>query len=196
MKIYEPYAKKKTLVPRPKRSLFIGLGVGLIGISVLILGLSIWDVASDLSGQFFTIELPGFQELDLKIPGLYAGVYQHHGNTPIPAEELSKLQVRIFSEETYTNVPVMMNTTGQTFQQMGLKGMPLFNFIVQKAGRYTLSGVYPEGVNGRTVSVLLMSQSAQNIKGAIFSGLLFFCLFLGTGIWVLVRMKNWTSHPV
>jgi len=196
MKMYDPYSKKKTIIPRPSRGLFIGLGVGLIGIALLVLGLSIWDIASNLSGQFFSLELPGFQELTLKTPGLYAGVYQHHGQAPIPAEALSKMQVRIFSEETYENVPVVMNTTGQTFQQMGLKGMPLFNFVIQKAGRFTLSGVYPDGVNGPTVPVLLMSQTSQNIKGTLFAGLLFFCVFLGTGIWVLVRMKKWTSHSV
>jgi len=194
MKMYEPYQKKPTLVPRPKRGLFIGLGAGLIAISVLILGLAIWDIASSISGQYFALDLPGFQELKLKSPGLYAAVYQHHGNTPIPAEALSKMQVRIFSEETYENIPVMMNTTGQTFQQMGLKGMPLFNFIIQKEGRFTLSGVYPDGINGPTVSVVLMSQATQNIKGAIFAGLLFFILFLGTGIWVLVRTKHWLGH--
>jgi len=195
MDLYKPYKSSKLKITRPKRKFFVILGTSLIIVSVLILGLCLWDIAGGLKGQFFSFDLPGFQMLDLKNTGLYAGVYQHRGPGPIPAEELIKMQVRIFSEGSYEEVPVMMNTTGQTFQQLGVKGMPLFNFIVQKPGRYTLSGVYPDGVNGRTVPVLLMAQSAQNIKGTLIAGFIFFVLFLGVGIWVLVKAKTWAATP-
>ena len=78
-----------------------------------------------------------------------------------------------------------MNTTGQTFNQFGLQGMPVFNFLAPEAGRYTLSGVYRDGAAGPTLPVMIISQAARDIKQNMIVGILFFALFLVLGLWVL-----------
>ncbi len=174
-----------------RRTLLRCIVIGSIVLSVVILSLAMWESFSGGGDRFFSVELPGFHEVELKTPGLYAGLYQHQGSTPIPVAELLKMEVRLLSKDTYEQIPVLMNTTGQTFQQLGVQGMALFNFVIQQPGAYTLSGVYPGEEGGPTISVLVLSQAVQDVKQTMIVGLVFFALFLAGGIWVLINLKNW-----
>ncbi len=169
----------------------IGTGIALIVLACVMAGLSLWEAFGGFSRRFRMIRLPGFHELKLDKEGLYAGVYQHQGATPLPAKELSQMQVQIFSKGDYREVPVLMNTAGQTFTQFGMAGMPLFNFMIDRPGAYTMSGVYPEGRSGPTVNILVFAQEVQNVKQTLFVGASFFVLFLGLGIFVLVKARDW-----
>ncbi len=172
-----------------ERGFLIGLGIISIVASVLILGFSLYEGLLN-GGRIRVLELPGFHELKLDTAGLYAGVYQHRGNGPLPLKELTQMDVRVMSKEDYEEVPVMMNTTGQAFHQFGLRGLPLFNFAIQTPGTYTLSGVYTAGENGPKVSVLLFPQAAQNVKQTLFVGITSFLFFLILGVGMLVKTSK------
>jgi hypothetical protein len=172
------------------RGFLIGFGVASIVLSVIVLGACVYE--GFFNGERMKmIELPGFHELKLETPGLYAGVYQHMGSGPLPIKELSQMDVRVMSKDTYEDVPVIMNSAGQTFDRLGMRGLPLFNFAVANAGAYTLSGVYTNGVNGPSVRVLLFSQAAGNIKQTLIVGVAFFLVFLTIGIVILTRLDHW-----
>src|SRR5438105_3439001 len=102
---FDTRVKKKG--PRPRlpvnRGLLIGLGVSFIVLSLLILGLSIWE-SLGLGSRVQVIELPGFHQLDLKSAGLYTGLYQHRGSGPIPVKQLSTMDVRMMSKGSYEEV--------------------------------------------------------------------------------------------
>ena len=176
------------------RGVIIGCGVTSIVAAVVILGLSLWE-SFGMTGKFHVIEVPGFHELKLETAGVHVGVYQHRGAGPIPAQALSKLDVRVLTKDTYEEVPVLMNNTGQVFSQFGVQGMPLFNFIAQKAGSYTLSAVYTGETPGPTVPVTIYAQSVRNLKQTLIVGITFFALFLGIGIFFLVKQRQWFSTP-
>src|SRR5205814_8806225 len=133
------------------------------------------------------LEGPGFHDLDLDTPGIYAGIYQHRGNGPMPVEELSKLDVRIISKDSTRDIPVMMNSSGQTFSRWGVRGMPLFNVLIERPGFYSLSALYKGSAAGPSVSILFFAQSAQNTALTLMVGGFFFLVFLGLGIFVLVK---------
>lgn len=173
------------------RGVGIGLGVSFIIVSIVILGLSVFEGFGGLSGKFLSMRVPGFQEMDLKSPGLYAGIYQHRSSAPMPSQALSKLEVRVMSKDSYEEVPVVMNTAGQTASQFGFQVMPLFNFIAPRAGAYTISAVYPGAEEGPTVPIVIVSQSAQNTKQTLIAGIGFFALFLTIGIIILVKLNRW-----
>jgi len=178
------------------RGILIGIGITFIVLSVVILATSAWEGFGGLGKKFQIINLPGFHELQLKEAGLYGGVYQHRGTQPMPARQLMNMDVRILSKDTYESIPVMMNTTGQTFNRLGVRGMPLFNFLIQRPGAYTLSAIYLEGTSGPTVPIMVFPQAAQNVKQTIIVGSVFFALFLVLGIIILVNVKKWVpSSP-
>lgn len=173
-----------------KRGPWIVIGSALIVLSLAIAVLTIWEVLGRANTRFHALELPGFHSLELKTPGLYAGVYQHNRPGPIPSADLSRLSVRVMSSDSFQEVPLVSNTSGRTFSQFGLSGMPLFNFVIEHPGSYTLSAVYP-GEPGPHVNVLLMSQAVRDIKPTLMVGGIFFILFLVLGIWIIVKSKNW-----
>ncbi len=171
------------------RGFLIGIGVTSIVASLFVLGLCAYEAFFN-GERVKMIELPGFHELKLESAGLYAGVYQHRGTGRMPVKQLTQMDVRVMSKDDYEDVPVAMNTAGQTFDQFGMRGLPLFNFAVRNPGTYTLSGVYANGVTGPAVRILLVSQSAGNIKQTLFVGVAFFIFFLALGIVVLVKLDR------
>lgn len=171
------------------RKVLVGIGSAFIVLAVVILGTMAWEVFGGATNKFMVIELPGFHELTLKNPGLYAGVYQQRGQGAIPVDALSHMEIHVMSKKTFQEIPLLMNNTGQTFSQFGLRGMPLFNFMAPDAGDYTLSGVYADGKEGPRVDILLFSEAAQNIRQTLIVGSVFFFSFLGLGIWILIKSK-------
>ncbi len=172
------------------KRVLVGIGTGLMVLSVLIIGVSLWEGLGGVGRGIKTFSVPGFQELDLDTPGLYAGVYQHQGEGPVPVEALSKLDVRILSKESYQDVPVLMNSSGQSFGRLGLRGMVLFNVLVEKPGFYSFSALYKEGVTGPTVPLLFIAQSAQTFQRTLLVGGFFFLVFLGLGIFILLKARK------
>lgn len=171
-----------------RRGFIMGLGISSIVFSLIVLGMSIFEGVFN-SGNVHVLELPGFHELKLDKTGLYAGIYQHRATTPLPIKELTQMDVRVMSKDDYEEIPVLMNTSGQTFDRLGVRGLPLFNFAINQAGSYTLSGVYT-GLEGPKVQVLLVPQTIQNLKQTLLVGIGFFIFFLVLGIVVLVRLKR------
>jgi hypothetical protein len=168
--------------------LWRGAGIGFIVLAVVILGLGLWEGFIGAGANLHRLELPGFHELELKEPGLYAGIYQHQGPGPIPAAALAKLSVKVFTKDGFREIPVALNTAGETFARMGQQGMLLFNFAISEPGLYTISGLYLEAV-GPTVPVLLISQGVRNTKPTLIVSGFFFLFFMILGIW-MVRKKE------
>jgi len=168
--------------------------VALILLACGILGLSAWEAFGGPS-KFKILKLPGFHELNLETPGLYAGLYQHQGSGPIPVKELMQMNVQLMAKDNYQQIPVLMNSSGQVFDRMGMRGMPLFNFVIQEPGVYDLSAVYAGEAQGPDVSVLLFAQEAQNIKQTLIVGISGFVMFLALGIFLLVKLNHWAPPP-
>jgi hypothetical protein len=194
---FDTSVKKKDDVKKVRfsRGMGIGLGVVFIIVSLISLGLTVYEGFGGLSGKMTMVKVPGFQELDLKTAGLYAGIYQHRSTGPLPAQALSKLEVRVMSKDSYEEIPVIMNTAAQTVNQFGFQVMPLFNFIAPRAGAYTMSAVYPGTEEGPSVPIVLVAQSAQNTKQTVIAGVGFFALFLTIGIIILVKLNRWFPKP-
>ncbi len=171
------------------RKIWVGAGVGFIVLSFGLLGLGLWEAFVGAGASIHRLELPGFHELELKEPGLYAGLYQHQGPGAIPAGDLSRMSVKVFAKEGFQEVPVMMNKTGETFERMGQRGMVLFNFALNEPGLYTLSGMYIEGDPLPATPVMLISQGVRNTKATLVVSGVFFLLFMGLGIW-MIRKKS------
>ena len=188
--------KKTTIGSNPDwwKKILLGCGVASILLSVLIAGFSIYEAVLG-GGKIQMVKLPGFHEVKLDSAGLYVGLYQHRSNAPLPAEQLSKMDVRLLSKDDYQEVPVVMNLAGQIINRFGIQGMPLFNFVVESPGEYTISGIYSGDVKGPTVPVMLIPQAAQNIKQTLIVGIAFFATFLGLGIFLIVKRNRWTARP-
>ncbi|MCG3205632.1 MAG: hypothetical protein KCHDKBKB_02354 [Elusimicrobia bacterium] len=172
-----------------QRGFLMTCGITAIVVSFVVLGVGLYEGLTG-GGRMKTLQLPGFQEVQLETPGLYAGVYRHRSTKEIPIKALTQLDVRVLSKEDYEEIPVLMNSGGQTFNRMGFQGMPLFNFAIARAGAYTISGVYSGGVEGPSVEILLIPQSAGNIKQTLVVTLGFFLFFLGLGIVILLRLDH------
>lgn len=190
MRMNDAIKPKKQLPTTMNRGVLIGIGVGLIVISLVALALSAWE-GFFKSGKIQLVNVPGFQEIQLEEPGLYGGLYQHQGNDPLPVEFLQKLDVRILSKGDYEEIPVLMNTQGQTFERLGMRGMPVFNFVVEYPGTYTISAVSTGPEPKQPLPLFLIPQTTQNIKQTLIVGIGFFLLFLASGVFVLVRVNRW-----
>ncbi len=171
------------------RRFLIGAGITSIILSFVVLGFSIYEGMLG-GGRVRMIDLPGFHELDLDSAGLYAGIYQHRSSAPFPLKELSQMDVRVMSKEDYEEVPVLMNSSGQIINRLGIQGMPLFNFMVPRSGAYTLSGVYAGGTTGPNVNILLVPQTAGNIKQTLIVGASFFIFFMTLGVLIFVKLER------
>jgi hypothetical protein len=174
-----------------KRGTWITTGIAAIFLGTVLLGLSLYEAFGRNTGKFHQLDIPGFHSLRLETPGLYAGVYQHRGEGPVPAADLARLSVRLMSGGAFQEIPVMMNTTGQVFQRFGQVGMALFHFVIQTPGAYTLSAVYPEEP-GPSAQIFVVSQSLRDVKPTLIVGMVFFSLFLGLGVWVIIKSKTWS----
>jgi hypothetical protein len=171
------------------KRLLAGLGTGLIILSVVILGAALWE-GLGAGRTVRTLDIPGFHELDLDTPGLYAGIYQHQGDEPLPVQALSNLDIRILSKDSYRDVPVLMNSSGQTFSRMGMKGMILFNVLIEQPGFYSMSALYKDQISGPNITVLFIAEAAKTLQMTVLVGIFFFLVFLGLGIFTLIRAKR------
>lgn len=178
--------------PLSAKSILRWSGIASILLATVIALAAVWDGFFRLGRQAQLIEVPGFHVLDLETPGVYAGVYQQQGPGNIPTEALSRLDVRVASKETYQEVPVMMNKSGQILSQFGVQGMMLFNFLIDKPGFYTLSAVYT-GETGPNLTVILFPQSAESLRPTLVGGILFFGIFLVLGVYLL-RQSRRSEH--
>ncbi len=186
--------KRKRRIPGLSRSAWLGIGVAFVALSFVMAGASLWEAFGG-AANVRVIRVPGFHELKLDEAGLYVGVYQQTGTAAIPARELSQLDVRVMAKDEYEEVPVLMNTSGQAVSRMGFRGMPVFNFVAPKAGDYTLSAVYVQGMTGPNVPIMVFHQGVIDVKQTLIVGALFFALFLCLGIWVLVKSTTWAAEP-
>jgi hypothetical protein len=166
------------------KSIFFWGAIASFVLAVAIATAAVWDGFFKLGQQAQIIEAPGFHVLDLETPGVYAGVYQHRGNGPMPVEDLSRLDVHVMSKETYQEVPVMMNKSGQILSKFGTQGMVVFNFLTDKPGFYTLSAVY-SGAEGPPLSLVLLPQAVENLRPMLAAGGVFFLIFVGLGVYLI-----------
>ena len=88
------------------------------------------------------------------------------------------------------------HTLEQTANRFGIKAMPVFNFIVQQAGTYDLTAFYTGDTKGPTLPVYLFPESVQNVKQTLIVGIGSFALFLGLGIFTLVKLNTWSPKAV
>jgi hypothetical protein len=188
----DPTIRRKRTIPGMNRNVLVGIGTAFIALSIIMLGISLWE-AFGSAARFRVIRVPGFHELKLDKAGAYVGLYQHRGTTPLPVRELSRLDVRVMSKGDFQEIPVLMNNSGQSFNRMGMQGMPVFNFVAPRAGVYTLSAAYLEESGGPTVSIMVFHQGVQDIKQTLAVGGLFFVLFITLGIWVIVKSADWST---
>ena len=189
----DPTFKKPRTKPTVSRHLVIGIGTAFIVLAIIMLGMALWEGFGS-AARFRVIRVPGFHELTLDKAGAYVGLYQHRGTGPLPVQALSKLDVRVMSKGDFQDVPVLMNTTGQSFNRMGMQGMPVFNFVIPRSGVYTLSAAYLEEAGGPTVSIMVFHQGVQDIKQTLAVGGMFFVLFLALGVWVLAKSSEWSTE--
>ena len=189
----DPSFRKPRQTPVMNRHVLVAVGASFIALAIIMLGLSLWEAFGG-AARFHVIRVPGFHELNLEKPGVYIGLYQHHGSGPLPIQALSHLDVRVMSKNDFKEVPVLMNSAGQYFSRMGMQGMPVFNFEIPEAGSYTLSAAYIDAAGGPTVPILLFHQSVQNIRQTLTVGGLFFLLFVGLGIWVIFKSEEWSTE--
>jgi hypothetical protein len=171
------------------RKAWLGGGIAFVVLAVALLALGLWEGLVGVGASMRRVELPGFHELDLKEPGLYAGLYQHQGPGPLPAAALSKMSIKVFEKDGFREVPVALNQTGETFARLGQQGMVLFNFGINQPGLYTLSGVYLDGEPGPTVAVTVISQGVRDTKPTLIVSGFFFLLFMTLGVW-MIRKRN------
>jgi len=176
--------------PQSWKTIILSTGLVFIVLACVVGVMSLYEAFFGWRGNMIVVEVPGFQELKLKTPGHYVGLYQHRQTSPIPVEALSKIEIHILSKDTYQEVPVAVNTTGQVVERMGMKAMPLFNFVIETPGDYTMSALYPSEGAGPAVPILIFSQSVGNIKPTLIVGGIFFVVFLGIGIFILVHLKK------
>jgi hypothetical protein len=189
----DPTISRRQRKPPLSRNAIVGVGTGLIVLSIIVLAMALWE-AFGSAANFRALRVPGFHELKLDEPGAYVGLYQHRGNGPIPARELSRLDVRVMSKGDFQEIPVLMNTAGQAYNRMGLQGMPVFNFVISEAGVYTLSAAYLDETGGPDVQIMVFHQGVQNVRQTLIVGILFFLFFVALGIWIIVKSADWSSE--
>lgn len=192
MKMDTTIKRKKSVVPAISRTGLVGIGTAFIILAIAMLGVALWEGFGG-AAKMKILRVPGFHEVKLDQAGLYVGAYQHTGQGTMPVRELSRLDVRVTSKDEGTEVPVLMNTTGQAVSRLGFRGMPVFNFIAPRAGNYTISAIYLEGMTGPNLPVLFFHQGAGDIKQTLAVGSLFFVVFTALGIWILVKSSDWGS---
>lgn len=193
------------LTPKPKKKLMVsrrvlaGAGVFFLSLAFVLLGFGTWEAFGGFTKNIHTLGLPGFHEIDLAKPGVHIGFYQHRGTGPIPVDALSRLDVRLMSKTNYEEIPVLMNSGGQVFRRLGQEGMVLFSFAVERAGAYTLSGVYADAEPGPDVTVVVFPQGAHHVLPTLVVTVLFFLIFGGLGVLIFLKLNKWapkTSAPV
>ena len=59
------------------KKIIVGIGITMIAVAVIILGMGLWEAFISVKGQVREVKLPGFHEVTLDAPGLFAVVYQH-----------------------------------------------------------------------------------------------------------------------
>ena len=59
-----------------------------------------------------------------------------------------------------------------------------------------MSGVYTGGITGPNFKILLIPQTAGNIKQTLFVSIAFFIGFLALGIIILLRLEHWSSKKM
>lgn len=166
------------------------LGWGLMAVGMIALVVSVSQVALTSYRGIKKISLPGAKVLTLKEPGIYVGVYQHSNDNPVPAEELSRLEIQLSESSNGFPVPLVRLSGAQVFSVGGQVGAVLFQTEISEPGDYFLSAVYPQGVPGPTIEGLLIHESVQSNRADLVVGIIVCLVLNGFGVFTLIKTSK------
>ncbi|OGR83643.1 MAG: hypothetical protein A2636_04570 [Elusimicrobia bacterium RIFCSPHIGHO2_01_FULL_64_10] len=165
----------------------------LLGLLALSVGLV--PLAASFFNRPAAFEVPGQTSLDLRLPGTYVAVHNPAGVEPADLKKLSSISYYLSDAEEKEYFKVAKFPPRSYYSDSAGTQEPIFEFIVDKKGRYILSADYPIGVEGPKAAVVLFHADASYVRTELVVGLIVFLLFAGLGgafIWKSYRLE----HPV
>ncbi|MDX1386524.1 MAG: hypothetical protein R3257_02965 [bacterium] len=169
---------------RPSRFYYVlSVLVGLFGLGVLfwLFITALGSIGEGLS-QF---EVPGSAVLDLKKAGGHTVYYESQsvfkGRVYDSGESVPGLSLKIYSNDTGTEIPVRETQVSSTYTFGGRKGRAIYRFSVPQPGPYTFTGTYQTGE--MKPQIILAVGQGFNVRLVIF-------IFVGIGVFILTLLLS------
>ncbi|MBI4396019.1 MAG: hypothetical protein HY548_02915 [Elusimicrobia bacterium] len=171
----------------------------LSGGALIVLGLIVLSIALGLalrtsSRGIRRMAFPGPLKVNMRMAGVYIGLFQAAGKDPLPVNGLAQISFGMFDEN---GGPVLLERSpAPQMIKLGTKtGVVLFQCEVPAPGPYSfrtgLAGDFPAPRG----EILLIHESVGHNRADMAAGVMF-CLFLaGFGIYILLRTNRKAGKP-
>lgn len=169
--------------PQPSGGFTGGYWVGgiLCFIAILCLSFGVAPLIKAARNKPVVLQLPGKQTLDLIMPGGYIALAMGAG--PEAQQRMYDLQYALTDESGKNEIELVKIPPRSYASEQGETQVPLFQFIVDKAGKYNLVSGYPFDIDGPKITAVLFHTDINYIRVELFVGI---GLFLVLGVIGLV----------
>jgi hypothetical protein len=180
--------------PRVNISLIVlSVVIGMMGVGLF--AYYLWTGINDLTAQMQYAKVPGVTELELTDTGSYTIFHEYSHRFPSSEEaggdsDAANMEVTLTGTDG-KEVTVQRASANSTYQIGSKRGYSLSEFHIETPGRYTLSGLSPDG-NPRVV----MFSIAHNFMGRLLKMIFSSFVVLGFPMLLSLIFLFWGLRPV
>ena len=162
-------------------------------LSILSVSFGVTPLLIAIRSKTITVELPGQTEVDLRLPGAYIAICVPKDFTADMLERLNDLRYSLVDEKGTESEIVKLPPRKYASDRPEAQ-VPLFQFIVEDAGKYVLTSAYPYDLEGPKVNAVLIYMDYKYVRTELIVGLAFFLVFGGLGTYFLVKTIKANRH--
>ncbi len=163
----------------------------------LALGLS--PLLTTFKKNLITARCPGTQTLDLNSPGLYTGVGLSKNIAEPDALKIDSLEYSLVDSDGQL-VPAFLKVPRRQYaSDQPADHVPLFQFEIERKGKYSLLSNYPYNMEGPQLEVVIIHSDVNYTRAELLVGIVLFFLFGGLGFYLIrksVKASSKTQKPV
>ncbi|MBI2118612.1 MAG: hypothetical protein HYT97_03185 [Elusimicrobia bacterium] len=159
-------------------------------IGILALSFGITPFILSVRKSLIMLQIPGEQNLNLRLPGSYIALALNKDKSKETLSWIKDLEYQLVQKKgsrvvELVKFPPKMYATDKKEDQI-----PLFQFVIDKPGKYLLSSQYPYGMEGPKIQGLLFHTDLNYVRMELFVGLALFLILGGLGLYFIWKTNK------
>lgn len=165
-------------------------------LSILSLSLGISTVIKSVRKNHFVLTLPGLNVLDLQFPGSYVGIGIMSGLSSSDIEKINYLSYSLTDQNEKENFSVIKIPPYRQYATDRKENqIPLFQFVIDNAGKYILTSSYPYNLTEPKIQIFIVHTDVGYVRTELIVSILVFIVLGILGIYIIRKTyKTITNH--
>lgn len=147
----------------------------LLGIFALSLGVT--PLITAAREKLKMAEFPGRLELEFKIPGTYIAICVSKNLGSETVQRVRDIEYFLTDKDEQENIEIAKIPARAYFSEKEENQLPLFQFVIEKKGKYVLVSNYPYEMEGPKIQAVLLPIDIRYVRAELIVGIVLFLIF-------------------